>query len=91
MGSGGLIVMDEDTCMVDIARYFLDFTQDESCGKCTPCRIGTNQMLQILIRITEGKGTARGYRSPGVTGRNRLRTPLSAVWGRLLQIRCSRP
>ena len=91
MGSGGLIVMDEDTCMVDIARYFLDFTQDESCGKCTPCRIGTNQMLQILIRITEGKGTARGSRSPGVTGRNRLRTPLSVVWGRLLQIRCSQP
>lgn len=56
MGSGGLIVMDEDTCMVDVARYFLDFTQDESCGKCTPCRIGTKRMLDILTRITEGKG-----------------------------------
>lgn len=56
MGSGGLIVMDEDTCMVDVARYFLDFIQDESCGKCTPCRIGTRRMLDILIRITEGKG-----------------------------------
>ncbi len=56
MGSGGLIVMDEDTCMVDVARYFLDFTQDESCGKCTPCRIGTRRMLEILTRITEGKG-----------------------------------
>ncbi|MGE5582763.1 MAG: NADH-quinone oxidoreductase subunit NuoF [Bacillota bacterium] len=56
MGSGGLIVMDEDTCMVDVARYFLDFTQDESCGKCTPCRIGTKRMLEILTRITEGKG-----------------------------------
>jgi len=56
MGSGGLVVMDEDTCMVDIARFFLDFTQDESCGKCTPCRIGTKAMLDILTRITEGKG-----------------------------------
>jgi len=56
MGSGGLIIMDEDTCMVDVARYFLDFTQDESCGKCTPCRIGTRRMLEILTRITEGKG-----------------------------------
>ncbi|NMB46374.1 MAG: NADH-quinone oxidoreductase subunit NuoF [Firmicutes bacterium] len=56
MGSGGLIVMDEDTCMVDIARFFLDFTRDESCGKCTPCRIGTTRMLEILTRITEGKG-----------------------------------
>jgi NADH:ubiquinone oxidoreductase subunit F (NADH-binding)/(2Fe-2S) ferredoxin len=56
MGSGGLIVMDEDTCMVDIARYFMDFTQDESCGKCTPCRIGTRRLLEILERICEGKG-----------------------------------
>ena len=56
MGSGSLVVMDEDTCMVDIARYFLDFTQDESCGKCTPCRIGTKRMLEILQRITQGEG-----------------------------------
>ncbi|MDL2289298.1 NADH-quinone oxidoreductase subunit NuoF [Clostridia bacterium OttesenSCG-928-F22] len=56
MGSGGLIVMDEDNCMVDIARYFLDFTVDESCGKCPPCRIGTKRMLEILERIVEGKG-----------------------------------
>ena len=56
MGSGGMIVMDEDNCMVDIARFFLDFTVDESCGKCTPCRIGTRRMLEILERITEGKG-----------------------------------
>ncbi len=56
MGSGGLIVMDEDTCMVDLARFFLDFTQDESCGKCTPCRIGTKRMLEILTRITQGEG-----------------------------------
>ncbi len=56
MGSGGLIVMDENTCMVDIARFFLDFIQDESCGKCPPCRIGTRRMLEIVTRITEGKG-----------------------------------
>jgi len=56
MGSGGMIVMDEDTCMVDVARYFLDFTQQESCGKCVPCRIGTKQLVDILTRITQGKG-----------------------------------
>ena len=56
MGSGGLIVMDEDNCMVDIAKFFLEFTVDESCGKCTPCRVGTRRMLDILTRITEGKG-----------------------------------
>lgn len=56
MGSGGMIVMDEDTCMVDLARFFLDFTVDESCGKCPPCRIGTKRMHEILVRITEGKG-----------------------------------
>jgi NADP-reducing hydrogenase subunit HndC len=56
MGSGGLIVMDEDTCMVDIAKFFLQFTVDESCGKCTPCRVGTKRMLEILERITNGQG-----------------------------------
>lgn len=56
MGSGGLIVMDENTCMVDMARFFLDFTRDESCGKCTPCRIGTKRMLEILDRMTKGEG-----------------------------------
>jgi NADP-reducing hydrogenase subunit HndC len=56
MGSGGLIVMDEDNCMVDIAKFFLEFTVDESCGKCPPCRIGTKRMLEILERITGGKG-----------------------------------
>ncbi len=56
MGSGGMVVMDESTCMVDMARFFLAFTQDESCGKCTFCRIGTKRMLEILTRITEGKG-----------------------------------
>nr|WP_315024030.1 NADH-quinone oxidoreductase subunit NuoF [uncultured Aminipila sp.] len=57
MGSGGLIVMDEDNCMVDIAKFFLEFTVDESCGKCTPCRVGTKRMHEILENITEGKGT----------------------------------
>ncbi len=56
MGSGGLIVMDEDTCMVDIARFFLDFTVDESCGKCTPCRVGTKRLLEILDKIIAGNG-----------------------------------
>ncbi|MGA1794684.1 MAG: NADH-ubiquinone oxidoreductase-F iron-sulfur binding region domain-containing protein [bacterium] len=56
MGSGGMIVMDENTCMVDIARYFLEFVQSESCGKCIPCRVGTKRMLEILIKITEGRG-----------------------------------
>ncbi len=56
MGSGGMVVMDTGTCMVDVARFFLNFTQNESCGKCTFCRIGTRRMLEILTRITEGKG-----------------------------------
>ena len=56
VGSGGLVVMDETTCMVDVARFFLNFTQSESCGKCTPCREGTKRMLEILTRITQGKG-----------------------------------
>jgi NADH:ubiquinone oxidoreductase subunit F (NADH-binding)/(2Fe-2S) ferredoxin/Pyruvate/2-oxoacid:ferredoxin oxidoreductase delta subunit len=56
MGSGGMVVMDDTTCMVDMARFFLSFTQNESCGKCTPCRLGTKRMLEILTRITEGEG-----------------------------------
>ena len=56
MGSGGMVVMDESTCMVDVARYFLDFTEKESCGKCVPCRLGTKQMLTILEGIVEGRG-----------------------------------
>jgi NADH-quinone oxidoreductase subunit F len=59
MGSGGLIVMDENTCMVDLARFFMDFIQDESCGKCPPCRIGSKRMLEILQRITQGQGQDR--------------------------------
>ena len=60
MGSGGLIVMDEDTCMVDIAKFFLEFTVDESCGKCTPCRVGTKRLLELLDKITEGNGDHGG-------------------------------
>jgi len=57
MGSGGAIVMDEDNCMVDVAKFYMGFICDESCGKCSPCRIGTKRMLEILTRITEGTGT----------------------------------
>ena len=57
MGSGGLIVMDEDNCMVDIAKFFLEFIIDESCGKCSPCRIGTKRLYDLLCKITEGNGT----------------------------------
>lgn len=57
MGSGGMIVLDEDSCMVDLARFFMDFVQDESCGKCTPCRIGTRRMSEILTKLTQGRGT----------------------------------
>jgi NADP-reducing hydrogenase subunit HndC len=57
MGSGGLIVMDDTTCMVDIARFFLDFTVEESCGKCTPCRVGNKRLYELLTKVTEGKAT----------------------------------
>ena len=68
MGSGGMIVMDEDNCMVDIARFFLDFTVDESCGKCTPCRIGMRRMLEILNRITRRQGQGWRHRDAGNPG-----------------------
>ena len=57
IGSGGMVVMDEDTCMVEVARFFMSFTQRESCGKCVPCREGTKRMLEILERIVAGQGT----------------------------------
>ena len=65
MGSGVMTVMDEDDCMVDMARYFMSLAQCESCGKCTPCRDGTTQMLKILTDITHGEGKAGGHRTPG--------------------------
>ena len=64
MGSGGLVVMDEDTCMVDIAKFFMDFIQRESCGKCIPCREGTRRMLEILKRITSGRRERNRHRGP---------------------------
>ena len=70
MGSGGLIVMDEDTCMVDLAKFFLEFTVDESCGKCPPCRIGTKRMLEIVTRITEGKGQVEDLEKLEILARN---------------------
>ena len=57
MGSGGMIVLDEDNCMVDVARFYLDFIVEESCGKCTPCRIGTKRLLEMLNKVTQGEGT----------------------------------
>lgn len=79
MGSGGLIVMDEDNCMVDIARFFLDFTVDESCGKCTPCREGTKRMLEILDRITEGKGEEGDIEKLETLARNIKNTALCGL------------
>ena len=69
MGSGGAIVMDEDNCMVDVARFYMDFICDESCGKCSPCRIGTKRMLEILTRICDGKGTMQDLEDLGVLAR----------------------
>ena len=79
MGSGGMIVMDEDNCMVDIARFFLDFTVDESCGKCTPCRIGTKRMLEILERIVEGKGEPGDIEKLETLGKNIKETALCGL------------
>ena len=59
VGSGGMIVLDEDNCMVNMAKYFVEFTQEESCGKCVPCRVGTKRLHEILERITEGEGEER--------------------------------
>ena len=79
MGSGGMIVMDEDNCMVDIARFFLDFTVDESCGKCTPCREGTKRMLEILERIVEGKGEPGDIEKLETLGKNIKETALCGL------------
>ena len=79
MGSGGMIVMDEDNCMVDIARFFLDFTVDESCGKCTPCREGTKRMLEILDKITTGNGTMEDLTTLENLAENIANTSLCAL------------
>ena len=87
MGSGGLVVLDDRDCMVDIARFFLRFTCHESCGKCTFCRIGTQRMLEILDRLCEGRGRRRIW----TISRNwptACRAPACADWGRPPPIRC---
>ena len=68
MGSGGMVVMDDDNCMVDVARYFIEFTHSESCGKCVPCRVGLDKALRILNQFTQGKGTRRGFEHSGRVG-----------------------
>ena len=90
MGSGGMIVMDEDTCMVDIAKFFLQFTVDESCGKCTPCRVGTKRMYEILDKITKGEApwkTSTSWKSLLTI----LRTTHSAAWDRQRPTRYCQP
>ncbi|MFO0751859.1 MAG: NADH-ubiquinone oxidoreductase-F iron-sulfur binding region domain-containing protein [Thermodesulfovibrionales bacterium] len=85
-----MVVMDEDTCMVDVAKYFLSFTQSESCGKCPPCRIGTYQMLQILENITSGKGKPGDVEKLLEMGKY-IQKGSSAAWGKPLPTRCSAP
>ena len=68
MGSGGMVVMDEDNCMVDVARYFIEFTHSESCGKCVPCRVGLDKGLRILNQFTRGKGTEEDLDTSGRVG-----------------------
>ena len=91
MGSGGLIVMDEDTCMVDVARFFLEFVQDESCGKCVPCRVGTKRMLEILEPHLRRQGRGGRHRAARSRSASRSRTPRSAASARPRPTRCSPP
>ena len=79
MGSGGLIVMDEDSCMVDIAKFYLDFTVDESCGKCSPCRIGTKQLLEILEKITSGQGSMEDLETLKILSNHIMENSLCAL------------
>ena len=80
--------MDEKTCMVDIARFFLSFTQDESCGKCTPCRLGTKRMLEILTRITQGEGRSGRYRAFAGDGAKHQGCLALRVWARPVPTPC---
>ena len=91
MGSGGMIVMDEDTCMVDTARYYLDFLAEESCGKCVPCREGLHQMLTVLDRICAGRGPRRRHRAARGDLRGGDRTGRCARWEGRRPTRCSAP
>ncbi len=86
MGSGGLIIMDDDSCMVDVARFFLEFVQEESCGKCVPCRVGTKRMLEILERIGSGKAK-KAISKPLSNSATALRIRPSADWDKRLRIR----
>ncbi len=79
MGSGGMVVMDENNCMVEIARYFLSFTQSESCGKCTPCRLGTTQLLEVLTRITQGEGRIEDIETIRELGETMVNTSLCGL------------
>ena len=90
MGSGGLVVLDNTDCMVDIARYFLRFTQDQSCGKCTFCRIGTKRMLEILDRICTGSGPQGRSGGTGDRCRDRWWPAVSAGWAKRRPTRSSR-
>lgn len=90
MGSGGMIVMDEDDCMVSVARFYLDFTVEESCGKCTPCRIGNKRLLELLNKITEGRGTEKDLDTLATLGRV-IKTRHSADWDKRLRIRYCLP
>ena len=90
MGSGGMIVMDEDTCMVDVSKFFIQFTNDESCGKCSACREGSEALLEVLTRISEGKGAKAMWSSSKNSGRP-LRTPRCAASVRLCPTRCCPP
>jgi NADH:ubiquinone oxidoreductase subunit F (NADH-binding) len=81
MGSGGLIVMDEDDCMVDVAKFYLEFTVDESCGKCSPCRIGGKQILGLLEKITKGHGTLEDIEKIKKIGKAMQRASLCALGG----------
>lgn len=85
MGSGGMIVMDEDDCMVSVARFYLDFTVEESCGKCTPCRIGNKRLLELLNKITEGKGTEKTWTHLPLWDKSSKIRP-SADWDKPLRI-----
>ena len=88
MGSGGMIVMDDQTCMVDVAKYFMGFLNDESCGKCLPCRQGTQAIHDILERITDRKGPAAGYGPAKATLLRPWRRPRCAGWAKPRQTRC---
>ena len=90
MGSGGMIVIDDETCIVDVAKFFLEFTQSESCGKCTPCREGTKRMLEILQRITAGQGKMEDI-DKLLRLADTIKKPHSVGWGKPRLTRSSAP